>query len=1323
MVREVCETEVAVVALLSEGTIRFASTAGTPEEPLSALEPQFQKTAHGSGLFSAKDVPPPWGFYAGVPVANSSGTILGTLSVADHTPRELTKTQRKTLEVLASQIAQTLQKTNLEELFALQTTHNPIPLAVFDTHMNYLHASRTWVERFNPHQPDPRGLNHYDVNSDIPEHWKDVHRRCLAGNEEKSEEETIPTADGTLRRLRWTVRPWYRFDGKVGGLIIFSEDITENRNYRLIFESAKEAIGVIDIDGSFLDVNRAACEMFGYDREEFLTLEQPDLVVESEVPRFESENERLRSGELTLSEWHCRRKDGSTFTLEVNATILADGNILSVSRDITERKKRERRTELTNRLSKTLVSIDKTLLRLEHRRSFLEKICREAVQEFFNLIWLFLDDGELIVAKEGGSTSKPRCPESLKEELDVLNESHTPITYEADAENRPPWLETLGCQGQAAVILPLESEGKLRGAMGFCTEQLKIFEAEEIRLLGYLAANLSYALEAHNRREERRAEEQRNAAQRNALIALTAYHASRSESAEELFRRLTEASSKTLGVKRVSIWLSVPGTTTWECADHFEADSGKHNSGVTLEFSSRPSYFKALEQAEVIAAEDVRVHPYTREDEAAYYNRYNIGAVLDVPVRLDESRQGLLCHEHVGSPRVWTPDEKTFAVALSHLIALVLEQQQRREAERALQKSEQTLSRSLKMARLGPWEYDVENDIFLFNDHFYETLRTTAEIEGGHQMTPERYAERFLPEEVVPIVREETEKAIRTTDPDYTKLVEHPVYFGDGTVGHMAIRIFIQKDAEGKTVKTYGVNQDITERKRTEEAILRAEHRFRALVEHGTDVIILIDKEMKIQYASPVVTGVEGYTPEELEGQVFLDRVHPEDRELLADALKQSQDKTTEPVLVQWRRRHRNGQWIWIEGVFTNLLDDPIVEAIVANFRDITTRRELEQQLQQSQKLEAIGRLAGGVAHDFNNILTIIQGYGSFLVDQEHADSEVGEAVAEIVQSADRAANLTRQLLAFSRRQVMQSVPLNLNEQISALTKMLLRILGEDVDLELNLDPDSPWLRGDAGMVDQILLNLVVNSREAMPKGGKLTIETGKKTVSEEEAATLVEYQAGPYVFMRVSDTGVGIGPEELPRIFEPFFTTKSAAEGSGLGLSTVFGLVKQHGGAVEVKSKVGRGTTFEIYFPALDAERSAPKPKASTTERPPGGRETVLLVEDEPGVRKLTCTVLNRAGYTVLEASSAEEAVGIFQFRKDDIDLLYTDIVMPGANGLELATELRKEERDLKVLFTSGYSTDVAGQDLALQGGQNFLQKPAGPRDMLKAVRTCLDS
>jgi two-component system cell cycle sensor histidine kinase/response regulator CckA len=391
---------------------------------------------------------------------------------------------------------------------------------------------------------------------------------------------------------------------------------------------------------------------------------------------------------------------------------------------------------------------------------------------------------------------------------------------------------------------------------------------------------------------------------------------------------------------------------------------------------------------------------------------------------------------------------------------------------------------------------------------------------------------------------------------------------------------------------------------------------------------------------------------------------------------------------------------------------------------DITDRQNLESQLRHAQKMESIGQLAGGVAHDFNNILTVIQGHISLLSMSGSLPAEAHESAQQIGLAAERAANLTRQLLTFSRRQIMQPKNLDLNEVVNNMTKMLRRLMGEDITLQVSYTPGLPLVHADLGMLEQILMNLSVNARDAMPRGGCLFIDTAPVTITGADAEQVPEAIPGDYVGITVRDNGKGIPPEILPHIFEPFFTTKDVGKGTGLGLATVYGIVRQHRGWIKATSVVGKETIFQIFLPALKGTTSATAETNSPTPATVrGGEETILVVEDEPPLRTLVRSVLERYGYHVLEATSGISALSVWEKHSDKIDLLLTDMVMPdGVSGRELAEKLVLQKPDLRVIYSSGYSLAVVGADMVLHDGINFLQKPYHPRKLARAVRDCLD-
>ena len=535
--------------------------------------------------------------------------------------------------------------------------------------------------------------------------------------------------------------------------------------------------------------------------------------------------------------------------------------------------------------------------------------------------------------------------------------------------------------------------------------------------------------------------------------------------------------------------------------------------------------------------------------------------------------------------------------------------------------------------------------------------------------------------------------------------------------------ISAHKDAAGRDNFLSTIARDITGQKHAAAELQRREKYFRSLIEHASDSITVINPQAVVTYQSSSGERLLGYPAEAMLGRCLLDLAHPDDLIKSRAGLDQSLAQLNVPTTVTVRLRHRNGSWRTVEAVGTSILTEAGEKQIIINSRDLTDNLKLEEQFRQAQKMEAVGRLSGGVAHDFNNILSVIQGNVDFLKACENLSSAEHEALADIAQGSERAAALTKQLLAFSRRQTLQSTDLDVNHVVNQMTRMLRRILGEDIEMQLNFAVQPVFVRANVGMVEQILLNLAVNSRDAMPNGGCLVIETSVVELNQAAVAQTPLSREGVFVCLSVADTGGGIPADLLPRIFEPFFTTKDVGKGTGLGLATVYGIVEQHGGWVNVDSKTGQGTTFRIYLPrlALTTVAKPPEPKAAPVV---GGNETILLVEDEPALRVLVRKYLARLGYAVIEAGTGVEALALWPQRKNEIALVVTDMVMPGGvSGRELAQQLRAAAPGLKIIFTSGYSADIAGKDFPLEEGGNFLAKPFNPAALARLVRATLDA
>lgn len=517
------------------------------------------------------------------------------------------------------------------------------------------------------------------------------------------------------------------------------------------------------------------------------------------------------------------------------------------------------------------------------------------------------------------------------------------------------------------------------------------------------------------------------------------------------------------------------------------------------------------------------------------------------------------------------------------------------------------------------------------------------------------------------------------------------------------------------------VARDITRQKEAEESLRRSEQYFRALIENSSDIIAVINPDGTLRFGSPSLMRTFGYEPEEIIGRNIFDFVHPEDVQAAIEGFVDGlSDPRERPVRVL-RFRHKDGSWHVMESFATYLVNDPVVAGVIVNARDITERKQLMDQLRQSQKLEAVGRLAGGIAHDFNNVLTIIIGNSGLLLAKVRGDEAVRTKVEGIKKAAQRAASLTQQLLAFSRRQILQPKVIDLNAQLLDTGEMLRQMIREDIELELDLSPDLGFVRADPGQITQVILNLAGNARDAMPGGGRLTIRTENAYLDEDYASSHVGVQPGHFILLTVSDTGEGMDAETQKHIFEPFFTTKEVGKGTGLGLATVYGIVKQSGGSIWVKSQPSEGTTFEIYLPRVN-EQAEPLSHEAAPKQLPRGAGRILLVEDDDEVRRVTKDMLEEAGYVVIEAAGPGEALEHCGRGRRDFDLLVTDVVMPQMSGRELAARMLKECPGLRVLYMSGYNADAIAHHGVLDEDVNFIRKPFTAEELLPKVREAME-
>jgi PAS domain S-box-containing protein len=641
-----------------------------------------------------------------------------------------------------------------------------------------------------------------------------------------------------------------------------------------------------------------------------------------------------------------------------------------------------------------------------------------------------------------------------------------------------------------------------------------------------------------------------------------------------------------------------------------------------------------------------------------------------------------------------------------------------KQLEDELRQSEASLAKAQRLAHIGSWEWDIQNNRVFWSDEIYRMLDLSkTQIEASS----ESFLSAIHPEDLQ-VVQSALDAALRQGAP-YN--VEHRIITqsgGERVVCELGEMTF---DESGKPVRMTGTMQDISERKLSEEALRQAEAKYRSMVESLPAIVYLAQPDPPYSpiYISPNIKEF-GYSAEEWFSRpdMWVNLLHDEDRERVLAATKNAMSQGLETDL-EYRIVSRDGTIHWVHDKGRFISDEQgnkiSWQGVVL---EITKTKELEEQLRQAQKLESVGRLSGGIAHDFNNMLTAINGFSELTLRRLKADDPLRHNIEEIRKAGQRSAVLTRQLLAFSRQQILQPVVLDLNEMITDTIKLLQRLIGEDVQLVAALNPMSGLVKVDPGQLSQIIVNLVVNARDAMPQGGKLTIETANVSLDPAYARQHAGVLPGAYVMLSVSYTGTGMSAETQRHIFEPFFTTKEIGKGTGLGLATVYGIVKQSGGNIWLYSEEGVGTTFKVYLPRVLEPAEAVELKHIPDELLKG-TETILLVEDEAMVRSLTRQILEEFGYTILAARNGVEAVSICEEQGSEIDLLLTDVVMPEMGGRELAERFAPLYPQMRILFTSGYTDDAVVRHGVIAAGTNFIQKPFTPQGLMRKVREVLDA
>jgi PAS domain S-box-containing protein len=691
--------------------------------------------------------------------------------------------------------------------------------------------------------------------------------------------------------------------------------------------------------------------------------------------------------------------------------------------------------------------------------------------------------------------------------------------------------------------------------------------------------------------------------------------------------------------------------------------------------------------------------------------RYRECCERKIPIEFEQELTTRAGHWHMQTTLV---PVRNAAGRIYRLVVVSRNVSEQKRAEAALRESEAKLEAAQRIAHVGYWDRDLASEHINWSD---ETYRIFGLPPQGHVVSVAEFQERIHPEDraqVVDAVKQALEGGRRYD-------VEYRAVRPDGEQRFVHSQGDVTRDAAGRVRRMFGTVQDVTEPKRAERALLESHSLLNAVIEGSPDAIFVKDLAGRYLMANSASAHVFGKPARDVLGRDDAALFPPEAVRIIrgrdSRVLVSGRPETIEETA---RVDGENRTYLTTKGVYRDEHGDVI--GLIGLSRDVTALKRLEEQLRQAQKLEAVGRLAGGIAHDFNNLLTVINSYSEMVFGQLPADDPNRELIAEVQKSGERAASLTRQLLAFSRKQILQPRVVRIDTLLSGLRKLLRPLLGEDIELVIASNAALGLVQIDPGQFEQAIVNLAVNARDAMPGGGTLTIEACNTELDDADAGLRTDVKPGRYVLVTVSDSGPGIDRTTRARIFEPFFTTKGPGKGTGLGLAMVYGFVKQSGGHIEVKSEPGRGATFELFLPRVEA--AAPSEEhAPRRDQLPQGTETILLAEDEDAVRALCRRVLQACGYTVLEAANGYEALRIAQEHPGPVDALVTDLVMPRMGGRELAERMVAATPGLRVLFMSGHAAPPPLRDEPALAGPSFLAKPFNANGLAQKLRELLDA
>ncbi|MBX7255377.1 MAG: PAS domain S-box protein [Candidatus Hydrogenedentes bacterium] len=1078
-----------------------------------------------------------------------------------------------------------------------------------------------------------------------------------------------------------------------------SQTLRESENKFHALADLSAAAIFIHRGQKFCYMNRAATIISGFSTEELLNMNFWDLVVPEwrELAR-ERGLARLR-GEETRERYELaiRCKDGGDRWIALtNQVIDYEGKaaVLGTFQDITEHRSTEealrQRNEELEALNRRLRKVIDASKRMAVSSS-VEELGRIAMDQFADMVGaeggcLFIKRGDALVRVYSldGDHVPAQIPLPLREHsvFGRVWETKTSILIE-DIKARTD-IDRSGWDGyfeQSVLSLPLLSDqGDVSGIIALHNKKLAPFTVQDrdlAMILGSLCCETMKSMEA----------------------------SAAMKTSESKYRDLVESANT------IILRMNTKGEVTFinEYAQSFFGYSENEIIGQNVVGTIVPDHDRAGRDLAAMVADIVR-----------YPDRYN-------PNENENMRRN--------GERVWVswsnkPLQRPDG-SFSELLCVGTDVTQRRLSEQLLRESEERYRSFFENTSEGIYRYETKKpipisasvdeqfDLIMENVYLAECNDAMARMHGLSR------AEEFIGVSLKQFSAEDPRniKYVREFIQAGYRLDDFPTIITDAKGNaHHFINSLVGFVEDGYVVRAWGVQRDITDRIRNAEALRERDEMIRSLVETSRDWIWTVDVNGVHTFSNPAVESILGYKPEEIVGRSGTDLTHEEDRAIFEDQFPRwvAERRGWRNIMVRWK--HKEGAWRFLESTAVPIVDsDGNLTGFRGVDRDVTDRRQLQEQLLQSQKMEAVGQLAGGIAHDFNNLLQAILGYTDLILEDLAPGDNHRSELEQVRLAAERASTLTRQLLTFSRRQVIQPVPVDLNELVAGLMKMLRRIIGEHIQLDIIPGHRLGTVHADVSQIEQVLLNLCVNARDAMPDGGRLTIETENVVVDHEFKVNHPWAKEGRYVLLSVTDTGCGMEKTVLEHVFEPFFTTKGEGEGTGLGLATVYGIVKHHDGMIHTYSEVGKGTTFKVYLPI--SQRAAVTIGDKVTGMAPGGTETILLAEDEEMILNLAARLLRDAGYTVLTASDGIEAMYMFDAHADAIDLALLDVVMPRMGGREVQKRIREKKPHVKFLFASGYSANAIHTNFVLAEDLQLIQKPYQRDALLRKVREVLDS